>query len=335
MRNPGPKVSVILNCYNHEPFVAEAIESVLAQTMTDFELLLVDNGSTDGTRAVLNRYDDPRIRRMFHDTNESLSRRLNQGVAAARGAFVCVLYSDDMMLPDKLERQLELFAALPGDYGVVYAPARSLNQLTGARWLNQCAEIDGAFMPAILHRSDQGYPDMSSPLIRRACFEHCRWHEDLFSDGETIYLRIGLRWKFHYDPAPTVVLRDHGGNMGKAILKNHDMLMTICDRLAEDPAFPADMAPDLARYRAEMCRSSAWIALRVGTRDTAWVWRQLRAVLHWRAAKALHPRWIAAVLLALVPWRLREWLNVLGRRIAGGDKNAALVTDYAPEVRNP
>ena len=51
-----PAVSVILNCYNHEPYVAEAIESVLAQTFADFELILIDNGSTDGSRAVLERY---------------------------------------------------------------------------------------------------------------------------------------------------------------------------------------------------------------------------------------------------------------------------------------
>lgn len=323
-----PAVSVVLNCYNHEAYVGEAIESVLAQTCPDLELIVIDNGSTDGTRAVIERHCDPRIRRLLHDANESLSRRLNQGVAAATGEFVCILYSDDYMLPDKIERQLAQFAALSADYGVVYSPALALNQQSGERWEHVCAQIDGVFMPAILHAFGEGFPDISSPLFRRACFAECHWHEDLFSDGEAIHLRIGLRWKFHYDPTPTVVLRDHGGNMGKAIQKNHDMLMVVCDRLAQDPALPAAMQPDLRHFRASVCRSSAWVALRVGTRDTGWVRRQLREVLRNDVRLALHPRWLGGAALSLLPWRTRELLNRAARRALGVKENATLVTDY-------
>jgi glycosyltransferase involved in cell wall biosynthesis len=312
----SPKISVILNCYNHELYVGEAIESVLVQSFTDFELIITDNGSTDGTRAVIERYDDPRIIHKFHDTNESLSRRLNQGVAAARGEFVCILYSDDWMLPDKLARQIKLFADLPTDYGVVYCPSIGFNQQTQARWQHNYMIVDGVFMPAILRRYREGYPDISSPMLRRACFAECPWHEDLFSDGEAIHMRIGLKWKFRFDPAPTVVLRDHGGNMGKAIQKNHH------------PEFPMAMQADLNHFRALTCRGNAWVALRVGTRDTAWVDGQLREVL-WRDPKAaLHLRWIGAWLLARVPAGGRDRLNRIGRRLFGKDENAALVIDY-------
>ena len=129
-----PTVSVVLNCYNHEPYVGEAIDSVLAQTFRDFELILIDNGSTDGSRRVMQSYKDKRIRLILHDRNESLSRRLNEGVAAARGEFVSILYSDDLFLPQKLERQLAMFDQLPGDYGVVYAPPIRFHQVTGQRW---------------------------------------------------------------------------------------------------------------------------------------------------------------------------------------------------------
>ena len=105
-----PTVSVVLNCYNHEPYVAAAIESVLAQTCRDFELILIDNGSTDGSRRVMQSFDDERIRLILHDDNQSISRRLNEGVAAARGQFVSILYSDDLFLPHKLERQLAIFS---------------------------------------------------------------------------------------------------------------------------------------------------------------------------------------------------------------------------------
>src|SRR5689334_13827958 len=129
-----PTVSVVLNCYNHEPYVGEAIESVLAQTYRDFELILIDNGSTDGSRQVMQSFADERIRLILHDDNQSISRRLNEGVAAARGQFVSILYSDDLFLPQKLERQLAIFNELPEDYGVVYAPPIRFHHQTGDRW---------------------------------------------------------------------------------------------------------------------------------------------------------------------------------------------------------
>jgi glycosyltransferase involved in cell wall biosynthesis len=323
-----PTVSVVLNCYNHELYVGEAIESVLGQTFGDLELILIDNGSTDGSRAVMERYDDPRIRRLFNDTNESLSRRLNQGMAAARGDYVAVLYSDDMMLPDKLERQVAMFANLPADYGVVYCPATSLNQQTGERWKWKSRGLSGDLMPAMLVHFYDGPPDMSSPLARRACFADCHWHDDLFGDGEAIWLRIMLRWKFRYDPVPTIVLRDHGSNMGKATQKNHDMALIILERLGDLPNYPAKYLPELNRLKATMCRNHAWIALRLGTRDTSWVFRQLRAAADIDVTVALHPRWLGALALAALPFGLREALNSLGRKLRGTRENTKLVTEF-------
>jgi len=71
-------VSVVLNCYNHERYIGEAIESVLAQTYDDFELILIDNGSTDGSRKIMQSYQDERIRVVLHDDNKTLSSRLNK-----------------------------------------------------------------------------------------------------------------------------------------------------------------------------------------------------------------------------------------------------------------
>jgi hypothetical protein len=183
-------------------------------------------------------------------------------------------------------------------------------------------------MPAILRHYTDGFPDISSPLYRRACFAECHWHEDLFTDGEAIMLRIALKWKFRYDPRPTVMLRDHGGNLGKAIQKNHDMLMTVCERLAADLEFPLAMRADLNRFRALVCRGSAWVALRIGSRDGAWIKAQLCAVLRLSPSVALHPRWLAGVALALVPPGGRDWLNRLARRFRHGEENTTLMIDY-------
>lgn len=305
-----PTVSVILNCYNHEPYVAEALESVLGQTYRDFELILIDNGSTDGTRAILERYDDPRVRRVFHDRNESLSKRLNEGVAMARGAFVAVLYSDDMMLPDKLERQVALFHGLPEDYGVVYCPAIGLNQWTGERWQHRSMATSGTMMPAILRRHFAGGIDMSSPLTRRECFEPYHWHEDLFGDGEGIFFRIAMRWKFHFDPQPTVVLRDHGGNLGKAVRSNHDLLMVMLDRLRMHPDFRPEWSRDLDHFRKAACRNNAWAVLRAGG-DRQWARWQLRRAIECDPRELLNPRTLSALLLASLPSKAGTTVNRL------------------------
>src|SRR3954451_6824906 len=131
----SPRVSVILNCYNQAEWVAEAVESVLNQTFRDFELLIVDNGSTDGTPKILQSYaSDPRVRLSLHQENVAISRRFNEAVDAARGEFVSFLYSDDYYLPQKLERQVALFDQLGPEYGVVYGPSLVKNDLTGEQW---------------------------------------------------------------------------------------------------------------------------------------------------------------------------------------------------------
>lgn len=322
-----PTVSVILNCYNHEQYVAEAIESVLGQRFADFELILIDNGSTDGSRAVLERYDDPRIRRFFHDTNEPISKRLNEGVAAARGEFVAVLYSDDWMLPDKLERQVALFAGLSEDHGVAYCPAMGFNQRTGERWQHASMAREVESLTTLLDHHFDGAIDMSSPLTRRECFLRYAWHEDQFGDGEAVFFRIAMRWKFHFDPRPTVVLRDHGANMGKALQRNHDMLMTILDRLERHPDFERRWRPSLDQFRARSCRNNAWASLRVGA-PAGWARRQLGRALSIAPQQLFHPRMLGAMALAGAPQWLRRLGNRLGDRLRQRPENRTFVEDY-------
>ena len=102
-----PLVSVIMPVYNGERFVAEAIESVLAQTFTDFELLIVDDGSTDGSAALIRAcaQRENRIRFIQHERNLGQARALNTGLAAATGAYITSMDCDDISLPRRLEKQ--------------------------------------------------------------------------------------------------------------------------------------------------------------------------------------------------------------------------------------
>jgi len=104
-------ISVIIPAYNHARYLAEAIDSVLAQTYAPLEIIVVDDGSTDGTPAVAASYGD-RIR-YIRQENAGVGAARNNGIAAARGEYLAFLDSDDIWLPEKLEREIALFDADP------------------------------------------------------------------------------------------------------------------------------------------------------------------------------------------------------------------------------
>jgi glycosyltransferase involved in cell wall biosynthesis len=107
-----PLVSVILPAYNAAHVVRRAIDSILAQTMADFELIVVDDGSEDGTGDVVRSVEDPRIR-YVHRTHAGLPRTLNAGLAEARAPVVAVQDADDWSTPTRLERQLAVLDSRP------------------------------------------------------------------------------------------------------------------------------------------------------------------------------------------------------------------------------
>lgn len=113
-----PRVSVIIPVYNRAIFVGAAIESILAQTFADFELIVIDDGSTDATPEMVRSFADPRIRLVGHECNLGIPAARNSGLAAARGEYVATLDSDDIAHPKRLERQVAFLDAHP-DHALV------------------------------------------------------------------------------------------------------------------------------------------------------------------------------------------------------------------------
>jgi len=136
-----PTVSVVVPTYNRSEVLPRAVDSVLEQTYEDFELVVVDDGSDDGTLTLLDSYDDPRLRVITHGTNRGANVARNTGIEHANGEFVAFLDSDDEWHPDKLAQQLARYDSAPERCVAVYCDFQyELDGITG-RLLKTVASV--------------------------------------------------------------------------------------------------------------------------------------------------------------------------------------------------
>jgi hypothetical protein len=128
--SPAPSVSVLVPAYNARPYLREAVESLLAQTWRDLEVLVIDDASTDGTLQVLDDLHDPRLTLLCMTQNGGPSRARNAGLAHARGEFIALLDSDDVSLPQRIEKQAQLLRDRP-EVGLVGGLVNTIDRRGG------------------------------------------------------------------------------------------------------------------------------------------------------------------------------------------------------------
>lgn len=113
-----PEVSVVMPVYNSEKFLKESIESVLTQTFTDFEFIIIDDGSTDNSVEIIKSYNDSRIRLIAHKENKIHMKRQNEGLDLANGKYVAIMHSDDISMPQRFQKQVDFLNNNP-NIGIV------------------------------------------------------------------------------------------------------------------------------------------------------------------------------------------------------------------------
>lgn len=109
----NPKISVILSVYNGERYLKQSIESILEQTFADFEFIIMDDGSSDGSFRIIRGYDDDRIKVIRNEVRNGLTKSLNKALKKARGKYVARQDADDISLPSRFEEQIEFFERHP------------------------------------------------------------------------------------------------------------------------------------------------------------------------------------------------------------------------------
>jgi glycosyltransferase involved in cell wall biosynthesis len=107
-----PKVSVVMSVYNGEKYLKESIDSILHQTFTDFEFIIINDGSTDETGKILSNYNDSRIK-IIEQENLGLTKSLNKGIKLSKGEYIARMDADDISLPERFEKQIKFLDANP------------------------------------------------------------------------------------------------------------------------------------------------------------------------------------------------------------------------------
>ena len=163
------RVTVIIPTYNRADIIEKSIRSVLDQTYEDFTLIIVDDCSKDNTEGVVRNIGDERI--IFHRLPENIGATgaRNEGVKLAQTEFVAFHDSDDMWLPDKLEKQIKYMDEHP-DAGMVYGRMRVISPEKTYEFPNEAVagDLEGKIYPWLLRRNSIGTPVM---FIRKKCFE--------------------------------------------------------------------------------------------------------------------------------------------------------------------
>ena len=121
-----PKVSVNIPVYNGKEYIRETLESVLKQTYSDFEIIIIDDGSTDETSQIIKEYNDPRIKYFFQE-NQGIGKARNAAIRKSGGEYIAFLDQDDLWLPDKLAEQIT-FIEKRSDLGLVFSDSIFFNE---------------------------------------------------------------------------------------------------------------------------------------------------------------------------------------------------------------
>lgn len=215
-----PLVSVVMNCYNGEKYLREAIDSVLAQTYRNLEIIFWDNQSTDSSAKIFKSYADQRLRYFYAPKHTWLYEARNYAIENASGEFLAFLDVDDWWIPEKLEDQIGLFE--DPDVGFVCSKYWVVQEKQGTRKLSRKRTIPTGW---VLNDLLTDYPvGLLTLVLRRTAFDAlpggCDSRFHVMGDLDLV-VRLAMKWKMACCQKPLAYYRLHGENEGQKQKARH------------------------------------------------------------------------------------------------------------------
>lgn len=218
-----PKISVILPVYNGEQYIAEAVQSILDQTFKDFELLVINDASTDNTLSVLRSFTDPRIRIVNNEVNLKVVKSLNKGLELSSGEYIARMDGDDIASPSRFQKQLAYFSQHPE----IDVCATQVEVFGGQNYITRQYETHNFIKASLLFLNIIIHP---SVMFKRASFiENGYYYDESYDNAEDYGLWVKTIDKLKYAIVPDVLLkyRIHDANVSVQKAANWEVLRKI------------------------------------------------------------------------------------------------------------
>jgi glycosyltransferase involved in cell wall biosynthesis len=233
-----------MNCFNGEKYLPEAIDSVIAQSYENWEIVFWDNQSTDRSAEIFKSYTDPRLKYFYAPKHTLLYEARNSAMERARGEFLAFLDVDDWWTPDKLEKQVPLFS--DPEVGIVCGNYWVESERKNKRWVALKSPPPTGGVTAALLKSN--FVGLATLVIRRAALDsleyRCNPRYHIMGDYDLV-LRLSLGWKLGCVNEPVAHYRLHAGN---ETMKHRNLLIDEMEhwleeagrdeRFARSPGFP-------------------------------------------------------------------------------------------------
>ena len=235
MEHPQPLVTVILTTFNHQNYILEAIKSVFSQSYPYIQLVVIDNGSKDGTVALLENENFPDFLLIKNLFNKGLCQAFNQGLEFARGKYIIDLSGDDVLLPERIEKQVRAFEQLPENYVVTFTNAcyidqysESLNYHYAINSLGKAMQDvpSGDVYKKVLERYFICTPTM---MIRTAILrEMGGYDESLTFEDFDFWVRSAVKYKYFYLDEVLTFKRNSPGSLASQVYKKGSGILESC-----------------------------------------------------------------------------------------------------------
>ncbi len=243
----NPQVSIVITCYNYASFVTSCLESVFAQTFSDYEIILVDDGSTDDSAQKIKPFlADTRLR-YIKQQNGGQANAKNRGIQESVGRFIAFLDADDLWQPDKLKKQIPLF--MDEKIGVVYSRQSFIgehnDEVPSSRRRKTMLPRGGKVTSPLFM---DNFVPFSSSVVRADCFQQFDGFDESIAMGIDwdLWLRLSTRYYFAFIDEPLLVYRvGHPGQMSKNALKRQECSDRIMEKFRT--TYPSEVPPALLR----------------------------------------------------------------------------------------
>lgn len=237
-----PLVTIICVCYNQARFVEAALDSVINQTYNDIELIVIDDGSTDGSPKIIKRWiaNHPETTLLINATNLGYCKTFNKAYKISKGEYVIDLAADDILLPNRVEVGIKVFMKAGQDYGVTFSDAEhveeqgTLLRLHSDKYPHHTIPSGDIYKDVI----DRYFICSPTMMFRRSVIDHLSGYDELlaFEDFD-FWIRASRKFKFIYTPEVLLKKRSVSNSMSKNQFKKSSMqrwsTLRVCQKIKE------------------------------------------------------------------------------------------------------